>query len=318
MAYQKKWVVSCLPDNAANTDVVTVKVDPPNSNTHLVIHFDINETILVGDEAGGDSRDDCLNKMLAKSAFVKIPTTGTGLTSVSADISAVVPTHWWDGTPIQDEYDEASIVPPPLYTGWEWPVGCCPYYRTAYKKLSTTFVSHHGSIYKAVYNEIRDKLHPSRFGDQHCILSHMLPAFFETLVELSNDDNITIVMRTFGTDLTDIAAAISQFARGEHPDYPNFRNENLVLDSDSLVKGRWVQHEHGNNKNCVYQLWNADDLVVASGDAAVVEYLHSRRICGIQDDYEHWSANECEPWAGKPVWILVDPKFHHVLLDDNM
>jgi len=35
----------------------------------LVLHFDINETILLGDDAGGDSRIDSLNKMLAKSAF---------------------------------------------------------------------------------------------------------------------------------------------------------------------------------------------------------------------------------------------------------
>ena len=39
---------------------------------HLVLHFDINETILVGDEAGGDTREDCLNKMICKSAFVLI------------------------------------------------------------------------------------------------------------------------------------------------------------------------------------------------------------------------------------------------------
>ncbi len=29
----------------------------------LVLHFDVNETILVGDDAGGDTFDDCLNKV---------------------------------------------------------------------------------------------------------------------------------------------------------------------------------------------------------------------------------------------------------------
>ena len=33
------------------------------SESKLVIHFDINETILIGDEAGGDSVEDCLNKV---------------------------------------------------------------------------------------------------------------------------------------------------------------------------------------------------------------------------------------------------------------
>ena len=36
-----------------------------------MLHFDINETILIGDEAGGDTVDDCLNKIIAKSAFVQ-------------------------------------------------------------------------------------------------------------------------------------------------------------------------------------------------------------------------------------------------------
>jgi len=37
---------------------------------HLFLHFDVNETILVGDVAGGDTPEDCLNKIIAKSAFV--------------------------------------------------------------------------------------------------------------------------------------------------------------------------------------------------------------------------------------------------------
>ena len=32
----------------------------------LVLHFDVNETIMVADPAGGDSFEDVLNKMLAK------------------------------------------------------------------------------------------------------------------------------------------------------------------------------------------------------------------------------------------------------------
>ncbi len=32
-------------------------------SSKLVLHFDINETILVGDDAGGDTVEDCLNKV---------------------------------------------------------------------------------------------------------------------------------------------------------------------------------------------------------------------------------------------------------------
>jgi hypothetical protein len=36
----------------------------------LVLHFDVNETILLVDEAGGDTFEDCLNKIICKTALV--------------------------------------------------------------------------------------------------------------------------------------------------------------------------------------------------------------------------------------------------------
>ncbi len=45
----------------------------PTCPAPLVLHLDINETILVGDEAGGDTREESLNKILAKSAYCQLP-----------------------------------------------------------------------------------------------------------------------------------------------------------------------------------------------------------------------------------------------------
>jgi len=132
--------------------------------------------------------------------------------------------------------------------------------------------------------------------------------------------------------LSDIAAAVTAFARGRHPDHSDYVDESLVLTADALVQGRWAKTiaaptANGNeSKHCVaeeerdlfvYQLWKNDQLV-ASGDADVLQFLHSHTICGIQDHYEHWRDHKYEPWAGKPVWVPNDPKYHHVLLDDNM
>lgn len=146
----------------------------------------------------------------------------------------------------------------------------------------------------------------------------------------------TLVLRTMGTDLEEIAAAISEFARGEHPDYPEYRNPKLEFRPSDLVRGRWVQRPEQNentetttnNDNSnhedyrtrfAYQLTSpVDGTVVASGDEQVLEFLHSRTVCGIQDDYQHWSKHDCEPWAGKPVWIPADKRYHHILFDDNM
>jgi hypothetical protein len=283
---------------------------------HLVLHFDINETILVGDEAGGDSREDCIHKMLAKSAFVRIPE------SYNADISSLEPIRWWNGLPIRDVYDYDSIMEttPPLYVGWEWPTDCCPYYRTKFKKRAKTFCEHHGSLYQSTFHEIQQRLQPK---DPHAaldypILSHMLPSFFETVVALSRrSQRFTLVFRTMGTDLHEIAQAMTAFARGKHPDYPDFSNDDLVLKRDKLLRGRWTNTDDSGNHR--YQLHSQNGEIVASGDAQVLEFLRAQTICGIQDDYSFWRDNHWEPWAGKPVWIIDDDStVQHILLDDNI
>ena len=336
----------------APAPTTTTGISSSSSMPHLILHFDINETILVGDEAGGDSQQDCFNKMLAKSAFVRISMPETTAAAdkdemdpnSTHDTNLVLPTHWWTGRPLDAPNEQPQEqLPPPLYTDWEWPNGCCPYYRTVYKKRSKTFVQHHGSIYRSVYHQLQAAF-PKREDndDDSIIVAHILPAFFHTLRHLPEDGctSTTIVLRTFGSDLIDIATAVSKFAQGKHPDYSDFQNQALVVSDDALVQGRWavapeqdstttntssktsrnIRNDAGYAEppDFVYQLWNQNNQLVASGDAQVLQFLHSHTICGIQDDYEHWRKHHQEPWAGKPVWIPSDPNYHHIVFDDNM
>jgi hypothetical protein len=307
-----------------------------------VVHFDINETILVGDEAGGDTRDDCLNKVLSKVAFVQVPSNaavqkGSISSWKETSTTTLEPTHWWNGMPIVDstatndtEDDinnkKATRVPPPLYIGWEWPDGCCPYYRTAFKTKAKTFCDHDGAMYRPLLQQMDEILQLQDHDvmtqdddddDDHLppVLHHMIPAFFHTLQELmqrtstgTTPQKKTIVFRTMGSDLHDIAAACNAFAQGKHPQYPNFCNDNLLLDDTSIVKGRWVQNT--SDGTTVYQLFHGDTLV-AAGDQEVLDFIHSRTVVGIQDDYPFWNAHGYAPWSGKPVWKL--PHIQHIL-----
>jgi hypothetical protein len=355
-------IVSSLPgkkDDTMTPAAVSISENQnhnkqPKSRHHLVLHFDINETILVGDDAGGDSREDSLNKILAKSAFVRKPATAD--VSSSSSHEDWEPTHWWNGEPIRDHEQDYALSmdkcnTPPLYTGWHWPEGCCPYYRTRYKSRSKTFVQHHGALYKDIYDEMNRRLQPRAAMDltttdpailtSYPILSHMLPAFFATVASLSKQKaalslpfQYTIVFRTMGTDLPEIADAVTAFARGQHPAYPDFQDPDLVLTRDKLVQGRWAvmpdddsgNDSHKGHDQYVFQLWQ-EELLVASGDAQVLEFLHTQTVCGIQDDYAFWKSQAYAPWSGKPTWIPRtsigdgdDDKcnYHHVLMDDNI
>ncbi len=358
-------------------------------SSHLVLHFDINETILVGDEIGGDSREDCLNKMIAKTAFCQLPLEFYNNTEqgslIDGDIpkqryQSVVPTHWWDGSPIHrlvetrinntitgsnetdDEHGDHHCQPttiPPLYTGWHWPPRTCPYYRTSFKPRAQNFIETDGTMYRTLYETLDQQLpgavrtttSKAPIARYQELMQSMIPAFFETLSELStrhrstttqqspsakSSPPFTIVIRTFGMDLPDVARAISDFAHGRHPAYPEFSDPNLVLSEQHLFEGRWADR----NGDFVYQL-RQHGKIVADGDEQVLTMLHSCTICGIQDDYWFWKRNDYQPWAGKPVWALSPPAsmssknvntakeddafnpnkevyYHHILLDDNI
>lgn len=360
----------------ATVDYESILSSSKNNKRKLVLHFDINETILIGDEAGGDSVHDCLNKIIAKSAFVQCPPN-----SCSSDTDRCMntrdyePTHWWDGTPIWTEETKDCTSsppppPPPLYTGWQWPVRCCPYYRTAYKQYAKTFTKGHGSVYKPLYDTLERSMlqyHSSDNrndqdgdddGSKRLPPTHpfyrMIPSFFYTLVKLQEmKRDYTLVLRTFGSDLDDVALALNDFANGKHPHYPSFREPKLMLGTSQMFRGRYRCQSSNDDDDdsllnspprSIYDLWewNGDfdssgctskRRMIASGDEKVLKKIEHLSVCGIQDDYLYWDANHNAPSCGKPVWIHPSKvngdgdgnvnggsngSYHHLFFDDNI
>ncbi len=360
----------------------TMQHEMAKTAPHLFLHFDVNETILLGDPAGGDSVHECVNKIIAKSAFVstsgihnrpddelvdsdttrpriqRSPSSGN-----ICDTHQFEPTHWWNGVPINDCN---SSTPPPLYTGWTHPPNTCPYYRTGYKMHAKKFTSSsHGQVYRPLYDKLCLKMGLD-FAPVVCgindgnvqqkttsVFQNFLPAFWQTLMyyfpskstnesdsskagsigteyrRLPPPPKVTLVLRTFGTDLPRVAAAISEFAKGNHPDYPNYSNEDLIFADGDLYCSGWSHHNNGNDakeKEFVYSLHRANKQQekgspVYSGDDDILTFLQSKSIVGIQDNYPFWRDNNHAPWAGKPVWTNTNVHgydHHHVLLDDNI
>jgi len=141
----------------------------------LVLHFDVNETIILSDIAGGDTFSDSLNKVLAKNAFVQIPNEQQH----NKPLNEIEPLFWKDGTKLidtlmmcddeeeqstnnnndEEEGSNAAVLMSSsssgiLHTDWHWPEGCCPYYKTSYKNHAKTFTEHHGRQFKHIYNQM--------------------------------------------------------------------------------------------------------------------------------------------------------------------
>jgi hypothetical protein len=373
-------------EESSSSDNISSSTITANENTkmpHLFLHFDVNETILLGDPAGGDSVHECINKIIAKSAFVSTigmnddehtHTTDTATTAKPmikrspssgniCDTHEFEPKNWWNGVSIADDSSN-NDPPPPLYTGWEYPPNTCPYYRTKYKSRAKEFTSSsHGQVYRPLYNKLCMKIGLLDEEAEMGVFQNFLPAFWKTLMHyfpsskvvdestsasasLSTESKrrippppkVTLVLRTFGTDLPRVAKAISQFAIGNHPEYPNYHNEDLILEEDDLFCSGWnyITTNDGSSdtdkKELVYSLYRGtranDDSDVNkgrqpaySGDDDIINFLQSKHIVGIQDNYPFWRDNNHAPFAGKPVWTntkVHGHDHHHVLLDDNI
>ena len=194
--------------------------------TRLILHFDVNETILVGDPAGGDTFEESLNKIVCKSTLVRQQAASESTSNPLFLYS------WWDGSPLDLHARRPTCEAPSLFTGWERPPGCESFYdvpelKREYARRFTEPTSP-GAIYRPVYEELERALRlPAGVPRVDPRLSHdgvhhyLLPAFFHTLHQLdAQGRDFTVVIRTFGTDGAHVAAAIDAWAEGRHPAVP--------------------------------------------------------------------------------------------------
>lgn len=98
----------------------------------LNLSFDINETIIVGDPAGGDTFEESLNKIICKVAFVRPRSEATG---------EQIDYEWHDGSSFNVAERNPDAPPPPLLEDFKWPEGCTPFYRVESLKAKYAKVS---------------------------------------------------------------------------------------------------------------------------------------------------------------------------------
>jgi len=292
----------------------------------LVVHFDVNETIMLGDPAGGDSFDDTINKMLAKNAYIRRKKSIDGVESKAA--SSLEDWEWYNGTPM-----DGTSSPPPLILSWDTPRDCVSFYRSPFKAKyakSFTMKNSPGNVYRTHFEKLKRtmRLPEGKKVDER--LTHdgrhffMIPAFFQTLAKLdASGRDFKVVIRTYGTDGAHIAKAINAWAEGKHPNFegrtfPSFR---IDIDKDLYV-GRYKKEDGS------FSLVRANIDGSPSKDAAslsegeVFGMLQNirPRVQILQDDYFWWRSHGYLPSAGKPLWIdwAKSDELQHIFFDDNI
>jgi hypothetical protein len=165
----------------------------------------------------------------------------------------------------------------------------------------------------------------------------LAPSFFKTLVELTRQERyFTVVIRTFGHDLEEVAAAVNAFAAGRHPRatcrHPTC--EDIRLPPSLIWTGRY---NSGENESFTLSREVEGQLEVIQEENDVVSALELRHVArgvvACMDHYEWWRDHDYHPSAGKPLWITEeegkdviegegegegDANIQHIFFDDNI
>ena len=289
----------------------------------LALHFDVNETIMVGDPAGGDTYEESLNKILAKSAFVR-PAPGA-----PADAPLLERWVWHDGSPLDPTKRSSSSPKPPLLPEhtFDAPDGCTAFYKVPELKKAHargfTDAASPGAIYSDELQRMRETLawpagapvEPRLCEDGHQLL---IPAFFHTLCELARSGRpYSLVVRTFGTDLPRVAQALEAFSEGKHPLFPDAPDMRLKPSRTWLgrfdAQGRFELRADGrptvtDEQQALGLMLNDDDKPLAC-------------VAGVMDDYDWWKGHGYVPSSGKPLWLTLDVAgvtSRQLFFDDNI
>eukprot|EP00405_Crypthecodinium_cohnii_P011723 CAMPEP_0206427692 /NCGR_PEP_ID=MMETSP0324_2-20121206/5194_1 /ASSEMBLY_ACC=CAM_ASM_000836 /TAXON_ID=2866 /ORGANISM="Crypthecodinium cohnii, Strain Seligo" /LENGTH=558 /DNA_ID=CAMNT_0053893025 /DNA_START=217 /DNA_END=1893 /DNA_ORIENTATION=+ len=296
---------------------------------HLVLHFDVNKTVVMRDSISKKSVDDIVNEVLADAAW------GLEVDGQWA-LTALVP----------------SVTRPPskggsqLISYAEYLERHVPDKKSRSKQQSCfTMEGQPGYAFSDHAKRLRAGLRTADGTDVRVI-----NAFFELLVFLKRQKrSFCIVFRTFGEDLGEVAEEVNKFCEGRHPAFPDARFDGSDGEPDyripkedytrmgtfhrddealSLVMGTWEQPGEGKYKDVenrsasFYKDW--PNAKVISGHAEVADYVEEMTSkpgsIGLRDYFQFWKRHGRTSKGGKVLFVdkRMSSKTHSVFFDDNI
>ncbi|XP_042308614.1 uncharacterized protein LOC121922829 [Sceloporus undulatus] len=256
----------------------------------LVLHIDLNNTILVSDAVTNQDPRAALNCYLTTVTWGKVGPSGKW--------------QWLSESP--------SLLPPCK--------GAVSFY-SQYGRNTKFTDTDKGQQFRDVHQhhlkllEWQGPAHPllSIQGEQGRHYHFVLPSFFYLLESLHQEGRqFAVIFRTFGTDLPRVLRVVRCALEGQHPHFPSLPDISLPVDlSPGIIRcsKRKVVLTHG-----------AERLSTEDGGRKMYAYFSSREgLCGFQDHFDWWAKNQFSSKGGKPLWIDPhDANTHHIFFDDNI
>eukprot|EP00736_Rhodelphis_marinus_P013817 Rmarinus@m.22297 len=317
----------------------------------LILHFDINKTIVMLDPVGGKTLDDMINSLLSECAWGKVsamkwtPTSPAipsftppdeGLRSYGEFVEDIL--HRSEGT--LEERKQAKEKRRILKASFTAQGAPGEMYRDHFHRLRRCLSLPHSCL-----DAMKSVLHTAEAGTYF-----LIPAFFTVLNALvAAKRDFRVVFRTFGTDLDDVIEEMNLFCEGKHPAYPEARADGTNHTPDlrflsPLQKGTFFRKAE--SPDDTYLLFNTVDLdalqrAVKVSDSnpapccpdkpvpvhqsiqgvydGLLSSLSQYQSLALRDCFAWWFANGESDDSGKV--LLLDPSAaddHHIFFDDNV
>ncbi|XP_075039641.1 uncharacterized protein LOC142099728 [Mixophyes fleayi] len=256
----------------------------------LILHLDLNDTILVSDSATGQGLRAALNSYLSSVVWGKLSDTG----------------EW------QWLSDQPSLKPP-----CEEAIN----YYTQFGRDCNFSDTEIGQRFRGVFDRHikllewhgeADKMFTQKGEDGKCY-HFILPSFFHFMESLHKQGRqFSVILRTFGTDLPRVLQTVHAAFDGKHPNFPQLQHVPLDVD---LTAGRIRC-----SKRETVLTHGSDRISNKAKERNIYNYFSGMAgIGGFQDHFDWWARNNFSSSGGKPFWIDPnDCENQHIFIDDNI
>jgi hypothetical protein len=220
----------------------------------LVLHLDVNKTLIMADPASQKAMPDVLNDIISEIFYGKIDEESNDWVPVTdKPMPSEPPPNGADGQPLINYYDYLNKVIPgddhrnertrrkakftePGQPGY--------IYRHYYEKLEaclrfpqTTTPSTATDIDTNTDTETASHTHKNSSSEK---FHYLVPSFLNLLKHLHDTRRqFTLVFRTYGQDLPELVTHFDEFCEGKHPLYPDVALDGRDGGIDYRISNRW-------------------------------------------------------------------------------
>lgn len=289
----------------------SLQMSQASRSRKLILHFDVNKTIVPVDTATGENVEDCLNVYLSGLAWGK---DNAGVWESSRRELSPKPHDENDVSFYK--FEERRLL---RHLSQD---------RSTFRYHLSSFTDHpQGSNFKPYLNTLLEKLKWKEHYDEqlhkrltipgrrYTRYNLLLPAFLKLVAFLvENNREFAIVFRTFGNDVSRVLSALKTAFSGAIHSCANLKPFVETISDDVLTLQR--------DSNGFFRLKrdaSAEICFTGKEKDMYTYFTGASGISAVQDDVHLWYRNNFHPTHGKPLWIdLNDTDTQHVFFDDNI